>query len=940
VSAAPEPVTARRTGPPSGTVTFAFTDIEGSTVRWERDHAAMADSVRRHDGLVRAAIEAQGGHVFKTIGDAFCAAFARAKDAVAAMLAAQQALAGADFSAVDGLRVRAALHTGTSDERDGDYFGPTVNRVARLLAIGHGGQVLLSTATAELVKTDLGTGVHLLDLGSHRLKDLAHPEHVYQLTAPGLVRDFPPLRSLAATSHNLPSKLSSLVGREPDVAELSTLLRTHRLVTIVGAGGVGKTRTSLHVATTVLEDYADGAWFIELAPLSSADPIPSTIAQAMSLTLAPDAANLGESLLAALKGKHALLVVDNCEHLIEPVAQLLSGILRSCPRISVLASSRQGLAIDGEQCYRLPSLAVPRSGEGLTAAAALQFAAVALFVERARSADKRFTLTSDNAADVAEICRRLDGIPLAIELAAPRVKILSPRSLRERLNERFRMLTGGSNDALPRQQTLRATIEWSYDLLGERERRFLCRLSVFAGTFTLNAASAVAPEEAPDEFEALELAGGLVDKSLVVEESRDSGFEERFRLSETVRAFGLERLDAWGVRAEVMRLYAASILTFLERAAATWVSTPSLQWLHQVEPELDNVREVLQWTLDLQADVELGLRVAAASRRYWGAISPLEGARWVADALSQVTAESRPEVVAGLHLADAQMRTALQQHAAARASAERACELYERLGNAMAAAEARGFTGLALSLSGKPAEGISILRRTLADYERLGSQHFVGHTYSDLGMAYASEGDLEASRVAFRQALHVFHSLDYDRETTSVAGNLAELEYWSGDTEAAVRLCLEAISGTADPRSLSMYAANLTAYYVALDRWDDARERARFVLERPVAARADIDVAFVVQHVAAIAALDPSEARGRATAGCERAAHLLGYVDAWLERMDNERQQSEQREYDRVVAAARAFLGEDGFTALLAEGRAWNERRALAEAALVCSPTA
>ncbi|MBD5633952.1 MAG: adenylate/guanylate cyclase domain-containing protein, partial [Candidatus Eremiobacteraeota bacterium] len=452
---------------PSGTVTFAFTDIEGSTQRWERAPAAMHEALRRHDALVRTAIVEHGGHVFKTIGDAFCASFRRPEDALSAMLAAQRALAAADFADVDGLRVRAAVHTGTADERDGDYFGPVVNRVARLLATGHGGQVLVSGATAGLVRDALPPSMTLRDLGEHRLKDLSRPERVYQLAAPDLPLEFRPLRSLDAVSNNLPAAATSFVGREAEIAEITSLVHAHRLVTLVGSGGLGKTRTSLQVAANVADDFANGVWFVELAPLSNGDYVPSSIAQATGVTLNPEGDPV-DNLADGLRAMHALLVFDNCEHVIEPVARIVAAILRKSPQIKILASSRQGLGVTGEMAYRLPTLGVPSDASISTAAPlradeALRHAAVALFVERARAVDQRFSLADRDAPVVAEICRRLDGIPLAIELAAARVRILSSRQLRERLDERFRVLTGGARDVLPRQQTLRALIDWSYD---------------------------------------------------------------------------------------------------------------------------------------------------------------------------------------------------------------------------------------------------------------------------------------------------------------------------------------------------------------------------------------------------------------------------------------------------------------------------------------------
>jgi class 3 adenylate cyclase len=454
---------------PSGTVTLLFTDIEGSNQHWEQQRAAMPEALRRHDELLRAAIEAYGGRVFKTMGDATCAVFSHASDAVAAAANAQRALAAEDWSAVGGLAVRMALHSGTTDERDGDYFGPTVNRIARLLAVAHGGQVVISGTTAPLVRGVMPEQTDLRDLGAHRLKDLVEPEHVWQLNIETLQTEFPALRSLDARPHNLPIQRTSFVGREQDIADVSELLAQHRLLTLVGSGGVGKTRLALHVGAELLDRYPEGVWFVDLAPISDPELVSSVTAQALGMSQ-QQGRRVDEAIAHWLKRKQLLIIFDNCEHVLEPVAQLAASILTGAPDVRILATSRQALNIVGEAAHRLPSLPLPEDVAGLTAEEALRYGAIVLFADRARTADTRFGLTDSAAPIVAEICRRLDGIPLAIELAAARVKVLSIPNLAQRLDERFRILTGGSRDALPRQKTLTALIDWSYDLLTPREQ--------------------------------------------------------------------------------------------------------------------------------------------------------------------------------------------------------------------------------------------------------------------------------------------------------------------------------------------------------------------------------------------------------------------------------------------------------------------------------------
>jgi predicted ATPase len=522
----------------------------------------MQDAVRRHDGLMRTAIAAHDGYVFKTIGDAFCAAFARPEEAVAAILDAQRALASEDFSAVDGLRVRAAIHTGTTDERDGDYFGSTVNRVARLLVIGHGGQVLVSGATGHVVQGDLPPRVGLRDLGEHRLTDLARPEQVYQLLAPGLAAEFPPLRSLDVLPSNLPVQLTTFVGRGAELEEIAALVRDHRLVTLIGSGGVGKTQTALQVATALGDPGA--VWFVGLARINEPSLVPAAIASALRVQQVPNRPLL-ETLLEYLKNKTVLLILDNCEHVVTEAATAAHALLAACPRVRILATSREPLKVAGERTFRLPSLSSPspEAAPGLDVADAAAYEAIVLFCDRARAVDHHFTLTDENAPIVGAVCGRLDGIALAIELAAARVNVLSVKALAEKLDDRFRVLTGGERAALPRQQTMRATIDWSYDLLAAPEQRLFERLSVFAGGCTLVMATAVCGGELAAEGEMLNLLSSLVDKSLVAVDLESS--EPRYRLLESFRQYAREKLAARGERGFVAHQHALASLALAEQ---------------------------------------------------------------------------------------------------------------------------------------------------------------------------------------------------------------------------------------------------------------------------------------------------------------------------------------------------------------------------------------
>src|SRR5688572_11215201 len=490
----------RMTKFPSGTVTFLFTDIEGSTQLWENHAEIMKSALAEHDTILRQAIESNHGHIIKTTGDGAHAVFEKAIDAVNATFAAQIKLQ--TLVSTPSIKVRMGLHTGEAELRDGDYYGQALNRTARIMSLAHGGQILLSGITAEVVREHLPVAVFLLDLGEHRLKDLIRPERIYQLSAPDLPKGFPPLQSLDTFPNNLPIQLSSFIGREHQMSEAGKLLSKTRLLTFIGPGGTGKTRLSLQLAAEHLSDFKDGVWLIELAPLADPAFIISAIASVFDVREVPGVP-LANLVLDYLRAKQILLILDNCEHLVEASAQLADQLLHSCSQLKIIASSREALGIPGEAVFRVPSLKLP--DQSSSAESLMECEAARLFIERATKAEPRFQLTDHNAFSIAQICRRLDGIPLAIELAAARVKLLTPEQIAERLDDRFKLLTGGSRTALPRQQTLRALIDWSYQSLNETEQRALRRLAVFSGGWTFEAAEAIVGKS-----DALDALVGLV----------------------------------------------------------------------------------------------------------------------------------------------------------------------------------------------------------------------------------------------------------------------------------------------------------------------------------------------------------------------------------------------------------------------------------------------
>jgi predicted ATPase/class 3 adenylate cyclase len=571
----------------SGTVTFLFTDLEGSTRLWEERPEAMRSALALHDVLVHGAIAQHDGHLVKSTGDGVFAVFERAQDAVAAAVAAQVGLGGADWPDGLALRARMGMHSGQASERDGDYFGPDVNRAVRVTSSAHGGQIVCSASVATFV----GDQVVLRDLGEHRLRDLQSSVHLFQVDAPGLESAFAPLRSLDAYRSNLPFELSSFVGRAEEAGAVAELLRASRVVSIVGGGGVGKTRLALQVGSDLLPHYPDGVWLCELASVLEPDGIADAVAASVGCT-PPVGVSVAEALPAFLERKDLLLILDNCEHLVGAVASFVTATTAFAARVSVLATSREALGVRGEHVSTLPSLGLP---VGDDVAAVLASEAGAVFVARARQARGDLFLDDANAPAVNDLCVRLDGIPLAIELAAAQTALMTPVEILTRLDRQFRLLSGGRRTALERHQTLRAAIDWSYDLLDDAEHSLLDRLSVCVGGFDLDAAAVIAAGSGVDEFTALELLGSLVAKSLV--ERSDRSGVTRFRLLEMIRQYAAERLAAGGV-ADVARDDHARY--FLEAAIGivAEVSTPAdYDALDRLEAETANIAAAGRWLL-------------------------------------------------------------------------------------------------------------------------------------------------------------------------------------------------------------------------------------------------------------------------------------------------------------------------------------------------------
>ncbi|HVA27920.1 MAG TPA: adenylate/guanylate cyclase domain-containing protein [Candidatus Baltobacteraceae bacterium] len=906
---------------PTGTVTFLFSDIEGSTQRWDANRQAMQAAVRRHDALMRSAIETNGGYIFKTIGDAFCAAFRSSEEALAATVEAQRRISTEDWNEVGGLRVRMAIHTGIADERDNDYYGPTVNRVARLLAIGHGGQVLVSGAARSLIEERIIPGITLLDMGVHRLKDLSTPEHVFQLGADGLATEFPPLHSLDLVPNNLPASLNALVGRDREAAEIEELVASSRLVTLVGSGGIGKTRIAVQVAADLAE--ADGVWFVDLASTDDPALVPSAIAAVFKIA-DEGGEGLLERLTAALRTKKLLLVLDNCEQIVAGVAETAEALLRSCQGVRILATSREPLGIAGEEVYRLPLLTLPSPGENVTAERAIEYGAVALFVARARSSQKSFSLTDENATLVADIVRRLDGIALAIELAAARVKLLSVAQLAQKLDDRLKLLTGGSRTASPRQQTLRAAIAWSYELLSDAEKSVLRQAAVLRGSWTLEAIDAVWHDERFDDRDVLDLVGALVDKSLfVVEEGED---ENRYRLLESTRDFAAECLDEAGEREIASDRHCAWFMARAEELDESYWRISGEHWYAGVQRELENFRGAVNWALEAAGYEKRAAMIVTALRLFWYNMARSEGRRLLKK-IAEVGAGITDDLMRGrLALSEAIVVDSPTEGLAAARDARQLLSAGNKLDLRL---EALIVLAQAVANQAGFSEAMELSESAISEARRASTPRQLGWALSSAAYVFACGGDLERARGLFDEAEPIVRRGKDSSTLARLQLIRSEVLFADGDASGALACARDAESIYRELRLeqwLCVILLNETAYLLSLGETAEALRAVREAVTLARTREDELALAVGIGHLARIAA---------ETRRAETGATLLGYTDAFYARVGSVREPTEQHGYDRARELVDMALGKERVEALMREGAAMDERSAFEAAKAV-----
>ena len=896
--------------------TFLITDIEGSTRLWEEQAAAMAGALALHDALLRSVVEGHAGRVIKTTGDGLLAVFADPNQAVAAALDGQRALRDATWGDTGALRVRMAIHSGTAEVRDGDYFGPALNRSARILAIGHGGQILVSSMAATLAGDRLPTGASLRDLGSHRLRDLDRPEQVFQVVVADLPGEFAPLRSLSTRRTNLPIQLTSFVGRERELDEVATLVERHRLVTLIGVGGTGKTRLMLEAAGRLVDRFADGAWLAELAPLGDPSQVASEVARALGTPEVPGQPAL-DTVRAFLADKEILLLLDNAEHLVDAVAGIADRLLSAAPRLRILATSREALAVTGEAVLQLRSLSCPvvasgRFGGDVVDADAVDAAAgteaVRLFLDRASTVDPAFALAETNVTAVSEICRRLDGIPLAIELAAARVSVMSPDEIARRLGDRFRLLAGGRRTAVPRQQTLHALIDWSWDLLTEDDRVLLRRLSIFAGGWTIGRASRIVGDDADplDEVELLDRLTRLVDRSLVIV---DRGASTRFRMLETIRQYAREKLIAAGEVEKLADRHFAAFAALAAQAEPELRGPAMVDWLDRLDADVENLDAALEW--GLEAMPWGAVRMASDLLAYWAVrvatadsdarlVAAIEIAR--ARTIGNPDATAAEQALAGRLMGEAARIWAMSGRAqTALGWAQDATALAEASGDGQARLQAAG--GLVVSAvftGGRPD-----LRELFAQGIELAAAH---GTYWMLAMAAGFAGaaligeDPEAAMALVRRGQEAARASGNPFVLGAVAMASGRLLGRQGLTDAAAvqfamasarfaevgdeRLGLAARSDLGHAlRRGARFAEAMAIYRETIGGWVHLGQRGAVANQLE-------NIAFVAIEM------------GRP----ERAARLLGAAAAMREAADAPMAMEEGPEYDAIVARLRDML--------------------------------
>ncbi|QBD77489.1 adenylate/guanylate cyclase domain-containing protein [Ktedonosporobacter rubrisoli] len=917
---------------PTGTITFLFTDIEGSTVLWEQFPETMHSVVARHDELLYSIMQDNGGIVFKTVGDAFYVVFRTAGEALTAAVKAQRALAIEPWpEQITSLRTRMALHTGEAESRGNDYFGQSLNRVARILSAGHGGQVLLSQTTVSLLHKLTLPGVSLQDLGEHRLKDIQHHEHIFQLVFNDLPSTFPPLKTLDRHPNNLPTQLTPFVGREKDLNAVSSLLKQDyvRLVTLTGPGGVGKTRLSLQVAANLTDSFTDGVYFVELETVREANAIAPVIAKTLRIPDSGDQQAI-DLLQPSLKGR-ILLVLDNFEQIIE-AAPLLLELLIGCHQLKILVTSRAALLVSGEYEYYIAPLLVPVLKPPFKLAELAQNEAVSLFIQRARTVKPDFQLTLSNGASIAAICAELDGLPLAIELAAARINLLPPQALLKRIGQRFKLLIGGERNRSARQQTLRGAITWSYELLDTHEKTLFEQLSIFTEGCLLEAIEAICPVAEDSDHDLLDTLYSLINKSLLLQQEQENG-EPRFVLLHSIRGYALEQLQKKGEMESLQQRYATYYLDLAEQAASSYTGPEQRQWQARLEQEQANLQAALHWFIE-RNQIEPGLRMAGALWPFWLTHGHLQEhyasleKLLAANATYKVAISVRAKALEGA----SRLTLRLNKRERAAAFAEEMLQLGQTLDDKEMIGNAYVMQADIAMRLGNHQQAVELLEQSLQIRRSLNDSRGMAGLLNNLGNLALGQGQLERAAAFHEKSLALLREIGDERAIARILNHLGKVELLREHYEQATILYEESIrrfrkQGDAQGTATTLFSLGMVAFCQnnfarAIDLYQNSLTQFR-----------DLDdqagIAICLREIAQIACIWQQ---------FERATRLLAQAQLLNKNIRESSSPLKQPEKDDLIETLHHSLDNTLFKVLWETGNVMTLEEAITEALMVKLP--
>jgi predicted ATPase/class 3 adenylate cyclase len=916
--------------PPSGTVTFLFTDIEGSTKLAQQHPDHISALLTRHNQILDQCIQAHDGFVFRTVGDAYCVAFHNVNDALQAALEAQRILYAEAWSPAP-IKVRMGIHAGAAQlEGESNYSGyATLALSQRIMSAGHGGQVLLSQTVHDLLGGKLPANAQLFDMGEHHLKNVLQPEHLYQLAVPDLPSAFPSLKTLKTVNHNLPHSLTSFIGRERELSQIKEKLATARLLTLIGPGGTGKTRLSLQMGGEALPDFKDGVWLVELAPVSDPNLIPQTIAAVLGLRESPGRL-LMDLVIDYLRAKQLLLILDNCEHLIDACARLADQFLRNCPDLKIMASSREALGIDGEAVYRVPSLSLPKQDEA-TREAVMGCESAQLFMDRASAANPNFQFTDENASSVAQICLRLDGIPLALELAAARVRVLSAEQIANRLDDRFRLLTGGSRTALPRQQTLQALIDWSYDLLTDSEKALFRRLAVFVGGWTLEAAEAVCAGDEIEAYEVLDLLTEIVDKSLV--QVDESGETIRYQRLETISQYAREKLLVTDEANRVRNRHLDYYIEFASVMEKDYINPYQYDIIDKMRLEYDNIRSALSW--GVENHIEKAARLLSLSTTFWPWVmtgNTSEVQEWCSTVLSRLDfvieetagqADDLLKLNARVLNRSSQALMNMGKHQASRAAAEKSIQLARESNDLFTLVEALGSLGHCALYAGDPEAAFDAANEGIQIGERLDAKGELIWALDAMNHIHHLKGEDDEVHKYIGRIGEILKKAGISIDPVYMGGFLIEQAVKRGDMDDAERHMESMMEIMLERRDNYLLATMQSMFAHALRGYGDL-DKAIFYYRRTIRLWQERGHRAAVAHqlecfgLIAMAQEQPA-----------RAVKLFSAAEALREVSNSVRTPDEQKEFEDAKSKLQSEMDDNEFNKVWKDGRSMSMEQAI-----------